>query len=161
MKNKSTHRRTRTKNPAYMEYPSDILNDELFKSMNMSQRGILWSMRLYCWVNGDVPTNWKNLGDLLGTKENEIRKAFADDKLFEFFNYSEKMDRFFCPDLEAYREELLIKQRRRQENGKAATDVQWQSKRNGNAIPDGMASDMNRNDFDGGNGVKGYLMRVN
>lgn len=161
MKTKPTHRSTRTKNPAYIEYPSDVLNNEIFKSMNMMQRGVLWTMRLYCWVNGDVPSDMKKLAQLLGAKENEMRKAFEDGKIIDFFQKREGTERLFSPDLDAYRDELLNKKIKRQEDGKASADVRWYGNRNGNAIPDGMASDMNSNDFDGGNGVKGYLMRVN
>jgi radical SAM superfamily enzyme len=144
-----------------MEYPSDNLNNELIKSMTLSQRGLLWTIRNYCWVNGDVPANLTKLSQLLSVKESELKKAFEDGKIQEFLKLSEDGQRFCCPDLDAYRQELLAKQIRRQQNGKSAADKQWSDQRNGNAITREMGLELNRNDFDSELNVKGYALRMN
>lgn len=161
MKALPVKRSTLKKNPAYMEYPSDNLNNETFKSMSMLQRGFYWTIRMYCWVNGDVPACFTKLSQLLSVKESEVRKAFDDGKLGELLSLSDDLKRYYCPDLEAYRQELLAKQRRRQEDGKSAAVKQWYDKKNGNAFTREMGLEMNRSEFDPELGMKGYVMKMN
>ena len=160
MKPSTVNRTTLKKNPAYMEYPSDNLNNETIKSMSLSQRGLYWTIRNYCWVNGDVPADFTKLSLLLSVREVDIKKAFEDGKIEEFLKRSDSQ-RFSCPDLDAYRQELLAKQIRRQQNGKSAADKQWSDQRNGNAITREMGLELNRNDFDSELDMKGYALKMN
>ena len=77
----------------------------------------------------------------------------------KFFDYSDDLTRMYCPDLEAYRQELLEKQKRRSEYGKKAAEKQLSDRRNGNASTGEMGSDMNRTDYDLDDGMNGYLTR--
>ena len=88
----TTDTSTLKKNPAYLEFPADILNNETFMQMNMSQRGVYWTMRMYCWKNGTVPASPAELAKLLRISDSALRKLMEDG-----------MTRLFSPDLEAYR----------------------------------------------------------
>ena len=152
-------RSTLAKNPAYKEYPADILNNEVFMQMTLQQRGLYWTMRLYCWRNGTVPSSWGELAKLAGVKQEVLEKLIADGKVERFFDHSDDLTRMYCSDLEAYRQELLEQQRRRSEYGKKSAEKQLNDKRNGNAYTGEMGSDMNRTDYDPDDGMNGYLTR--
>jgi hypothetical protein len=152
-------RSTLAKNPAYKEYPADILNNEVFMQMTLPQRGLYWTMRMYCWRNGTIPSAWEELSQLVGIKKDALEKLIADGKVLRFFDNADDLTRMYCPDLEAYRQELLEKQRKRSENGKKAAEKQLRDRLNGNAISDEMGSDMNRTAYDVDESMNGYLTR--
>ncbi len=100
----TTDTSTLKKNPAYLEFPADILNNETFMQMNMSQRGVYWTMRMYCWKNGTVPASPAELAKLLRISDSALRKLMDDGSIDRFFNHMEDgMTKLFSPDLEAYR----------------------------------------------------------
>ena len=45
------------KPPAYQEYAATILAQLPFRAMNLQDRGLLFTMRLECWVNTRLPSN--------------------------------------------------------------------------------------------------------
>ena len=151
-------RSTLAKNPAYLEYPADILNNEIFMRMSLSEKGLFWNLRLFCWRNGTVPASARGIAQLLNQSDNLIYKTLSSDVL-SFFSSDNDVDRLYCPDLEAYRQELLEKQRRRSEHGKRAAEKQMRDRSNGNAQTREMGSDMNRADYDLDEGMNGYLTR--
>jgi hypothetical protein len=151
-------RSTLAKNPAYLEYPADILNNETFMRMSLPEKGLYWNLRLFCWRNGSIPASAKGIAQLLNQKDSLIYKTLSSDVL-SFFSSDDDMSRLYCPDLEAYRQELLEKQKKRSEHGKRAAEKQLNDRRNGNASTREMGSDMNRTDYDPGNGMNGYLTR--
>ena len=114
---------------------------------------------MFCWLNESVPSSFKELSVLLGVKENFLSKAFSDGKLYEFFHRNEDSTRLHSPDLEAYRDELPRKQKKRQEDGAVNAEKRWRNE-NGKAITDEMGSDMKGNDYELGGNMNGYMMRV-
>jgi hypothetical protein len=66
----------------------------------------------------------------------------------------------YCPDLEAYRNELLEKAKKREEAGRKAAEKQMRDRRNGNANTGDKGSDMNRTDNDPDEITNGYLVRT-
>ena len=140
-------RSTLAKNPAYLEYPADILNNEIFMRMSLQEKGLFWNLRLFCWRNGTIPASNKGIAQLLNQSDSMIYKTLSPNVL-SFFSSDEDMSRLYCPDLEAYRQELLEKQKRRSELGKRAADKQMRDKRNGNASTGEMGGDMNGADND-------------
>ena len=167
------------KMPAYQEYPADILNNEVFMQLSMAQRGLLWTLRMYCWKNETIPGGFKALANLVGISENEAIKLF-DDKVQSFFacQYDSTGDRMtgrlFNKDLEAYRKEKLAAREKRSSSGKLGADKRWRLNSNGDAITDGMAKEMRRveldneydnayekdHDFDREWNMKRYVMKV-
>lgn len=47
--------------PAYQEYAADMLSNRHFRMMTLQQRGLLYTLRLECWVNGSVPCDLTSL----------------------------------------------------------------------------------------------------
>lgn len=148
---------TLKKNPAYLEFPADILNNEIFMQMSMSQRGIYWTMRMYCWKNGTVPAAIPELAKLLRENTNSLYRLMGDGKIDKFFSYTEDLQRLFSPDLEAYRQELIERKNRRIENGRKAAEKKWRDKNDSNAKTHEMAPDMYRTDLD--DDMNSYLIR--
>jgi hypothetical protein len=153
-----TDRSTLAKNPAYKEYPADILNNEIFMQMNMAQRGLYWTLRMFCWRNGTVSYSWEELSRLLGIKREALEKLTADGNVEKFFKPTDDLKRMYCPDIEAYRNELLEKAKKREEAGRKAAEKQLRDRRNGNAQTGDMGTDMNSTDYDGT--MNGYLVRA-
>jgi uncharacterized protein YdaU (DUF1376 family) len=132
------------KMPAYMEYPADILNNEIFMQLSIAQKGLLWLLRMYCWVNGDIPAKPELIAKLTGISEKDARRLF-DENVQSFFKMVWKdndgidicTERMINPSLEAYKMNLILKKKIRSENGKKSADKRWD--KNGNAITDEMA----------------------
>jgi hypothetical protein len=156
----TTDTSTLKKNPAYLEFPADILNNETFMQMNMSQRGVYWTMRMYCWKNGTIPASVDELSKLLRMSASTLSKLMEDGKIDSFFTHMEEdMRRLFSRDLEAYRQDLLDKKKLKAENGKRGAEKRWGGAENSKTIADEMGSDMNRTDYDPDDGMNGYLTR--
>ena len=155
-----TDRSTLAKNPAYKEYPADILNNEIFMQMNMAQRGLYWTLRMFCWRNVTVSYSWEELSRLLGIKREALEKLMADGHIEKFFKPDDDLKRMYCPDLEAYRNELLEKAKKREEAGRKAAEKQMRDRRNGNANTGDKGSDMNGTDNDPDEITNGYLVRT-
>ena len=72
------------KMPAYQEYPADILNNEVFMQLSMAQRGLLWTLRMYCWKNETIPAGYQDVARLIGITDKESKKLF-DELVRSFF----------------------------------------------------------------------------
>lgn len=162
------------KMPAYQEYPADILNNEIFMQLSMAQRGLLWTLRMYCWKNETIPAGYENLGRLTGISEKEASKLF-DEKVSSFFQltHDEKSNnaevRMINTDLEAYRREKIIARKKRAESGKLGADKRWHQNNDSGAITNVMTKEMSRHeddeesehDFEKHLNMKGYVMKLN
>lgn len=108
------------KPPAYQEYASAMLASKSFKLMSLVERGLLFTMRLECWENKDVPSDTKDLAKYLGCDYQEINSAMTTN-LMSFF--TKKDNTLISDELENYRrhlEEIKIKQ---QQGGKAGAAI--------------------------------------
>lgn len=103
------------KPPAYQEYAATILSDRNFRLMTLSERGLLYSMRLECWANINVPENPNELAKYLSYETNDINNALTE-RVKAFF--SQKSGSFICPELEDYRKHLNDIKIRQSEGGK-------------------------------------------
>jgi uncharacterized protein YdaU (DUF1376 family) len=136
--------------PAYMEYPADILNNEIFMQLTMSQKGLLWLLRMYCWKNGDIPASYEQLSKLVRLSKKELSKLF-DSKMSSFFEITWKeidgehicTERMINIDLEKYRRLKIAERTKRSEYGRKGAEKKWQDVSNGRAITSEMVPDMN------------------
>lgn len=103
------------KPPAYQEYAATILSDRNFRLMTLSERGLLYSMRLECWANINVPENPKELAKYLSYETSDINNALTE-RVKAFF--LQKSGNFICPELEDYRKHLNDIKIRQSEGGK-------------------------------------------
>jgi len=160
------------KMPAYQEYPADILNNETFMQLSMAQRGLLWTLRMFCWKNESIPTGYKNIAALTGITEKEASKLF-DEKMDKFFELhlgkDSTYDRMINPDLEAYRREKIAARLKRSASGKQGADTRWHQTENGGAITNVMTKEKRRVEPDGESdyayekdmNFRGYAMKLN
>ena len=90
--------------PAYQEYASDMLADIDYRSMTLGERGLFHTLRLECWVNGKVHSDFRRLAVTLNIPEASLEKAFTPlvEGKFKIVG-----DCYVSEELENYREELL------------------------------------------------------
>lgn len=88
--------------PAYMEYAAAMLSDIRFRLMSPAERGVLYTIRLECWVNNGVPSDPTILAKILGF--DSVLIASSLPAVLKFLERNG--DLLVCPDLEDYRAHL-------------------------------------------------------
>lgn len=115
--------------PAYQEYAADLLADRAFKSMSAAERGVLFSMRLECWVNRCVPSDSLELARVLGLQESEVKQGLTE-RVRRYFAAQEGTGGILvCPELDAYRDRLDERHAKMSEGGRKGADHTNQSRR--------------------------------
>lgn len=100
--------------PAYQEYAASMMAKLSYRTMNLQERGLLYSMRLECWVNSKLPRNSAALAKVLGFDAREVSGSLA--AVMPFFNVQD--DYIFSPELEDYRTHLESQRERMSSGGK-------------------------------------------
>lgn len=108
------------KPPAYQEYAATILADKNFRLMTLAERGLLFSMRLECWQNGEVPSNEIELAKYLGYESPEINTSLTP-RVKSFFTQND--NNFHSPELEDYRQHLVERKTKQSEGGKRGAAI--------------------------------------
>lgn len=103
------------KAPAYQEYAATILSNKHYRLMSLAERGLLFTMRLECWENQDLPTSTSELAKYLGVQESEVKIAFTE-RVKTFFNI--ESDKLTSPELDDYRQHLDTRKAKQSEGGK-------------------------------------------
>lgn len=103
------------KPPAYQEYAASILADRNFRLMTLAERGLLYTLRLECWQNVNVPASPKELAKYFGYEASEIETALSQ-KVIEFFE--QRGSDLICPEIENYRQHVNDIRKRQSEGGK-------------------------------------------
>lgn len=105
--------------PAYQEYAATILAQLPFRTMTLQDRGLLYTMRLECWVNVRLPHNHNDLAKVLGLPVAEVAGSFA--AVMPFF---EIVDGFITsPELENYRAHLADRKLKQSLGGKLGSKI--------------------------------------
>jgi hypothetical protein len=105
--------------PAYQEYAATILAQLPFRTMTLQDRGLLYTMRLECWVNVRLPNNHIDLAKVLGLPVAEVASSFV--AVMPFF---EVVDGFvISPELENYRAHLADRKRKQSQGGKLGSAI--------------------------------------
>lgn len=100
--------------PAYQEYAATLLAQLPFRVMTLQDRGLLYTMRLECWVNVRLPANPSDLAKVLGLPVAEVAGSLA--AVMPFFA---TVDNFIVsPELENYRAYLAERRNKQSEGGK-------------------------------------------
>jgi hypothetical protein len=107
--------------PAYQEYAANIIARFEYRTLTLPQRGLLYSMRLECWVNQYLPESPDVLARILGFDVAEIAAELP--YVMPFFEVED--GRIFAPDLEAYRERLNERHKRQSDGAKATNEKRW------------------------------------
>ncbi len=105
--------------PAFQEYAASMLSNLSFRTMTLQERGLLYTLRLECWVNKELPSNHHNLAKVLGLPVEEITASLA--AIMEFFEIAG--DFIACPELENYRVHLLERKLKQSQGGKRGSAI--------------------------------------
>lgn len=100
--------------PAYQEYASSMLAKFEFRRMSVAERGLLYTMRLECWVNGFLPADEQELARVLGIAHSEVASALPALKPF----FTLASGAITCPELEDYRQHLAEQRAKKSAGGK-------------------------------------------
>ena len=115
------------KPPAYQEYASAMLANIALGSMSMEERGLLYTMRLECWVNCELPSDSEPLSSVLG----KIVTPIMLKALESFFKIENGL--ITCPELDDYRAHLAERRDKQSAGGKkGATATNSKKKVTGN-----------------------------
>ena len=107
------------KPPAYQEYAATILAQLPFRAMNLQDRGLLFTMRLECWVNMRLPDTHNDLAKVLGLPVNQVSKSL--DNVMPFFDLQDGF--IICPELEDYRMHLADQKKKQSQGGKRGSRI--------------------------------------
>ena len=105
--------------PAYQEYAATILAQLPFRTMTLQERGLLYTMRLDCWVSVRLPHNHNDLAKVLGLPVAEVAASLA--AVMPFFAV---VDGFIIsPELENYRVHLEERKSKQSHGGKRGSAI--------------------------------------
>ena len=108
------------KPPAFQEYPAEMLAKREFKLMGLSEKGLLYLMRLECWVNKSIPSQPYLLAKYLGFNDLEVSSALTEN-VKSFF--SEELGSYRSVELDNYKEHLEERRLKQSEGGKNGVRV--------------------------------------
>jgi uncharacterized protein YdaU (DUF1376 family) len=105
--------------PAYQEYAATVLSKLSFRTMTLQDRGLLYTMRLECWINKQLPNNHRDLAKVLGLPVDEVAASLV--AVMEFFEITG--DFIICPELENYRTHLAERKLKQSQGGKRGSAI--------------------------------------
>ncbi len=107
--------------PAFQEYAASMMAKIEYRTMTLAERGLLYTMRLECWVNDRLPADPVLLARVLGCSLDEVKAALP--AVFSFFA---EIDGFISsPDLDNYKLHLAEGKKRMSEGGKKSASKRW------------------------------------
>lgn len=105
--------------PAYQEYAAAMLAQIPFRTMSLQDRGLLFTMRLECWVNVRLPNNSIALAKVLGKSECDVAESLP--AVMPFFKI---VDGFIISsELESYRAHLADRKLKQSKGGKLGSAI--------------------------------------
>ncbi len=103
--------------PAYLEYAASMMSRLDYRRFNLEVRGLLYTLRLECWVNQSLPANTSDLARILGVPVDAITRLLPE-LIGPFFTEQEGL--LQCPEIEAYRLKVQDHRNKQSEGGKKA-----------------------------------------
>lgn len=104
--------------PAFQEYAASMMALTAYRVMSLEARGLLYSLRLECWVNGSVPSDPRTLARVLGYSPEQVAQALPE--VLPLFRVQGDVIR--SPELDDYRAHLDDRRQRQSAGGKAGAD---------------------------------------
>ena len=101
--------------PAFQFYSSNYMSAIQYRTMSLSERGLMMSMLCECWVNSYVPSDISQLAKILGYSNDEVSQSLSTNVMHFFYKDNDKI---ICPELITYRNKLDERQRLQIEGGK-------------------------------------------
>jgi uncharacterized protein YdaU (DUF1376 family) len=103
--------------PAYQEYPATMLAKLEFRLISLQARGLLYTIRMECWINKSLPADPHLLAKILGLTEAEVCELLPS--VMPFFSVSD--ERIYCPELDDYKAHLIARRTKQSDGGKAGS----------------------------------------
>lgn len=100
--------------PCYQEYAASMMARTDYRLLRLSARGLLYSMRLECWVNGALPSAPARLARVLGFQASEVETVLPE--VLPFFASENGTIR--SPELDDYRAHLDERRQRQSQGGR-------------------------------------------
>lgn len=100
--------------PYFPMYAANIIASRPYKLMSLSERGLWITIALECWVNGGVPSNFKEMSKILGFSEGELKNFFSNYQT-SFFHIEN--GQYISKELEDYRQGYLEKREKQRLGG--------------------------------------------
>ena len=114
------------KPPAFLEYAATILANRQYRLMPLAERGLLYTIRLECWENKQVPASPYELAKYIGCDISDVKAALTDRvKTFLF----EKENSLTCPELDDYRQHLADRREKQSKGGKDGAAITNRNKK--------------------------------
>jgi hypothetical protein len=104
--------------PAFQEYAASMMARIEYRTMTLQDRGLLYSMKLECWVNKQLPKLPDKLARVLGFDVAEVAASLPG--VMPFFAYSG--DFIVSPELDSYRDYLENQRERMSAGGKQGAE---------------------------------------
>lgn len=117
--------------PAYQEYAASMMGRIEYRTLSLSHRGLLYTLRLECWVNQRMPIDPIKLAKVLGLDGAEVSKLLPE--LSPFFEVVGEW--IYLPDLECYRVKVQDRRNRQSQGGKEGRR-RYKEKLTSSSIPD-------------------------
>ena len=105
--------------PAFQEYAASMLSNLSFRTMTLQERGLLYTLRLECWVNKQLPSNHHDLAKVLGLPVEEVAASLT--AVMEFLAITGNL--IVCPELENYRTHLAERKLKQSQGGKRGSAI--------------------------------------
>lgn len=89
-----------------------------YRLMSLAGRGLLYTMRLECWVNRRLPPDAPRLARVLGFDVAEVAALMSEVQPF----FAIDREGIYCPELEDYRKHVDDRHKRQSEGGKQTAE---------------------------------------
>jgi uncharacterized protein YdaU (DUF1376 family) len=122
--------------PAFQEYAAAMMAKTDYRLMSLAGRGLLYTMRLECWVNRRLPPDTPRLARVLGFDVAEVAALIPEVQPF----FAIDDEGLYCPELEDYRDHVDDRRQKQSEGGKQ-TAAKHKARRE-QAPPEGGAGDL-------------------
>ena len=104
--------------PAYQEYAAAMMARREYRTISLAARGLLYSLRLECWVNRSVPADPLMLSRVLGFQRDEVESALNEIMVFLVRDGENLVFR----DLEDYRTHIASIRQKQAAGGKKGAE---------------------------------------
>jgi hypothetical protein len=110
--------------PAFQEYAASMMAKIDYRTMTLAERGLLYTMRLECWVNDRLPADPDRLAKVLGCPAEDVKKALP--AVLKFFT---ALDGFvMSAEMDNYKIYLENRRKRMSDGGKKGMQKRYAKK---------------------------------
>jgi hypothetical protein len=103
--------------PCYLWWPKDYLTDLRTRQLNLTEHGVYRTLLDFCWLEGFVPRACNRLIGMTEAEEDLVDLDHIFDMLLE--PLADDPELYYSPRIERIREEMLSKQKKLQDAGRA------------------------------------------